>query len=209
MKNISFKIFIIAFQKIMPFLAISATILAYFASGKVHADVLLVLSPAMGWANCMLIGYSIAFVAGLIVYFPIMNDVRPSLGFQGEIAAIFFGVLRVGGIIYESGKVESFEAIGYSMAVLMFAASLIELYLLQVIKAHIKYDLVQSGNIDKLIENEEKMNEAEIKLQMIQAKKLGFQNQGLRLKGNSSPKQQKPEMGLYFQIEEPSQNGKH
>ena len=170
----NFNLFIKNLQSGMPYIAAAAVLFAYFASGKIHADILLIISPKIGVINSYLIGYGIAIVACIVVYFPIMDEGNPDIGKKGEIAAIIFGVTRIAGILYEGQIDDAISPTVYSLAILMGAACVIELYLLSSMKSVILNRCIETGTIDGMIKNQQKILQAKRALMDIRATNAGL-----------------------------------
>lgn len=142
MQNSNFLTTMRQLRRILPLLGWILLVIVYIVSGMTGG---LFLAKLMG--NALLaycISLAIQATRCVIVFFPQMNPNRPSLGYAGEIAALFFGLLSIYEMYSLTTSSSQNLAVFVSVAVLMFAGIVIEVMMLREVRYATESELLNN-----------------------------------------------------------------
>jgi len=149
MQNANFLSTLRGLRRILPTLSWLLLGVVYVVSGWAGGSFL------VGLMGGSVIAYGISFAIqatrATIVFFPQMNPDRPSFGWTGEIAALFFGALSIYEMYSLTSSAGLSMAVFVSVAVLMVAGIVIEVMMLREVKDATEKELIGSPEtLDKL-----------------------------------------------------------
>ncbi|MFM9952375.1 MAG: hypothetical protein ACKV1O_30880 [Saprospiraceae bacterium] len=149
MQNSQFISIIKSIRAIMPKLGVLMVIIVYLVSAYAGGSLLttLIKSSALGF----LIAFAIQCTRAVIVFFSQMNPDRPVFGQISEICAVTFGLIS----IYEMHSLTANydPAVFVSLAILMVAGIIIEIFLLKEVKWATEQELINNPALLEQIQN--------------------------------------------------------
>ena len=147
--NPEFRRVVRSFKKALPYVAILFLFVVYAVSSWAGGAVLSKLTETtlvMGVVLAYAISTTIQVGRMVLVFYPLLNPVRPSQGFVSEFTGILLGVISIVEIwtlVFAAGIN---QAIAVSISMLMGLGVIAELYLLKEIKLYVKMDLLSNGD---------------------------------------------------------------
>lgn len=145
MLNPEFRRVVRSFKRALPYVATAFLFIVYGVSAWASGSL---LAKVMGTqvATGAILGYAIAMATQVgrmvLVFYPLLNPTRPSMGYTGEVTGVLMGVVAIAEIWSSNMANKLHPAIAVSLTILMAIGVLAELYLLKEIKYYVKMELM-------------------------------------------------------------------
>lgn len=147
MLNPEFRRVVRAFKRALPYVSTAFLFVVYAVSAWASGSL---LAKVMGEdiSTGGVLGYAIACATQVgrmvLVFYPLLNPTRPSMGYTGEVTGVLMGIVAIGEIWSSNTANELHPAIAVSLTILMAIGVLAELYLLKEIKYYVKMELMNN-----------------------------------------------------------------
>ena len=148
MLNPEFRRVVRSFKRALPYVSTAFLFVVYavsaWASGSLLAKVMGENINTGG-----VLGYAIAMATQVgrmvLVFYPLLNPTRPSMGYTGEVTGVLMGIVAIAEIWSSNMANNLHPTIAVSLTILMAIGVLAELYLLKEIKYYVKMELMGNG----------------------------------------------------------------
>ena len=156
MLNPEFRRVVRSFKRALPYVSTAFLFVVYgvsaWASGSLLAKVMGEQINAGG-----VLGYAIACATQVgrmvLVFYPLLNPTRPSMGYTGEVTGVLMGVVAIAEIWSSNTANNLHSAIAVSLTILMAIGVMAELYLLKEIKYYVKMELMGNAQYIAKLKN--------------------------------------------------------